>query len=176
VPGFFVDTSALAKLYHRELGSAYLERLLLNSGTRFWISRLSIVEMESVFAIKVRSGQLDISNLAIARRRLRADLAQKRIFVGPPTTEKHFAEARRLLAQYAVAEGLRTLDSQLAVALDLWQAGLVQTMLAADQRICRVARLGGCPAVDPQVPAQWLPYRHRRLRRSFTPNRPVAAH
>ena len=88
MPGFFVDTSALAKLYHRELGSTYLERLLLNSGTRFWISRLSIVEMESVFAIKVRSGQLDISNLAIARRRLRADLAQKRVFVAPPTTEE----------------------------------------------------------------------------------------
>ena len=82
------------KLYHKEVGSESLERILHQPNTRSLISRLSIVEMESVFAIKIRSGQLDIPNMEIARRRLRADLAQRRIFVGPPVEEKHFYRAR----------------------------------------------------------------------------------
>ena len=56
---FFLDTSALAKLYHKELGSDHLERVLQQSDNRLLISRLSIVEMEAVLAIKVRSGQLN---------------------------------------------------------------------------------------------------------------------
>jgi uncharacterized protein with PIN domain len=66
VANFFLDTSALAKLYHKEIGSDYLERVLQQPGACVLISPLSIVEMESVFAIKVRSGQLDNSGMAIA--------------------------------------------------------------------------------------------------------------
>ncbi len=123
---FFLDTSALAKLYHKEAGSDYLERVLEQPGERCLISRLSIVEMESVLAIKVRSGQLDNTGVEIARRRLRADIAQRRIRVAPPVEEKHFHGARKLLALYGVAEGLRTLDAlQLSIALDLQHAGLI---------------------------------------------------
>jgi hypothetical protein len=109
--------------------------------------------MESVFAIKIRSGQLDIPNMEIARRRLRADLAQRRILVGLPVEEKHFYPARRLLSQYGVAEGLRTLDAlELSIALDLHQAGPHHVIIAADQHLCRVAELYGCPAINPQLP------------------------
>ena len=76
---FFLDTSALAKLYHAEAGSDYVERLLQQPGNRLLISRLCLVEMESVFAIKVRSGDLNSVGLEIARRRLRADLSQRRV-------------------------------------------------------------------------------------------------
>jgi len=154
VATLFLDTSALAKLYHREVGSESLERVLHHPNTRTLISRLSIVEMESVCAIKIRSGQLDTPNMEIARRRLRADLAQRRILVGPPVEEKHFSRARRLLFQYGVAEGLRTLDAlQLSIALDLHQAGHITVIIAADRRLCRVAELSGCPAINPQVPS-----------------------
>jgi hypothetical protein len=56
VAGSFPDTSALAKLHHEELGSEYVERILNHSGSRGIVSGLSLVEMESVFAIKVRTG------------------------------------------------------------------------------------------------------------------------
>jgi PIN domain nuclease of toxin-antitoxin system len=41
VPGYFLDTSALAKLYHQESGSDYVERILNEHGSKGIISRLS---------------------------------------------------------------------------------------------------------------------------------------
>ena len=55
---YFLDTSALAKLYHQEAGSLHVERLIEQPGSTVIISRLSLIEMESVFAIKVRTGEL----------------------------------------------------------------------------------------------------------------------
>ena len=155
---FFVDTSALAKLYHKETGSDFLEHLIDQPGNRCVISRLSVVEMESVLAIKIRSGQLNNAGLEIARRRLRADIAQQRILVAPPVEERHFHGARRLLVLHGVGEGLRTLDAlQLSIALDLQHNGLVGVIIAADQRLCRVAELAGCHAIDPQAPPSLVP-------------------
>ncbi len=58
MPNYFLDTSALAKLYHRESGSEYMDWIVTESGSRSIISRLSIVEIESVLAIKVRTGEI----------------------------------------------------------------------------------------------------------------------
>lgn len=95
--GYFLDTSALAKLYHRELGSEYIERIVSQPGSNGIISRLSLVEFESVLAIKVRTGVLDITGQTTALRRFRADISRNRVVVGPPIEEKHFRAARRLL-------------------------------------------------------------------------------
>jgi len=48
LPKYFLDTSALAKLYHSEVGSEYMDRILKETGSQFVVSRLSIVQMESV--------------------------------------------------------------------------------------------------------------------------------
>ena len=52
LPGYFLDTSALTKRYHNENGSVYMDRILEQPGSRSVISNLSIVELESVLAIK----------------------------------------------------------------------------------------------------------------------------
>ena len=115
------------------------------------------MELESVLAIKVRTDEINQQDAEVARRCLRADLTQQRLFVGPPIHTHHYHAARILLAKYGVAEGLRTLDAlQLAIALDLKQAGQVDVMVTADHRLCRVASLAGCPAVNPQEPAPLL--------------------
>ena len=95
--GYFLDTSALAKLYHEELGSDYVESILNQPGSKGIVSRLSLVEMESVFAIKVRTGALDENGRSLALRRLRADIARDRLFVGPPIEPKHYRSAAKLL-------------------------------------------------------------------------------
>ena len=129
MPNYFLDTSALAKLYHRESGSEPMERILEERGSWSFISHLSIVEMESVLAIKRRTGEIGEPAMEIARRRFRADLAQRRLAVAPPMLERHFHAARKLLIQYGVPEGLRTLDAlQLAIALDLHQLGHVSVL------------------------------------------------
>ncbi|MBL8230385.1 MAG: type II toxin-antitoxin system VapC family toxin [Bryobacterales bacterium] len=157
MPNYFLDTSALAKRYHKESGSEYMDRILEQPGSRYLISHLSIVEMESVMAIKTRTGEIDDRALDIARRRFRADIARQRVFVSPPVHEHHFHSARRFLIQYGAAEGLRTLDAvQLAIALDLRHLGQVDVLVAADQRLCRVASMAGCSAVNPEKPGPVL--------------------
>jgi predicted nucleic acid-binding protein len=151
--GYFVDTSALAKLYHQEPGSDYVERILNRAGSRGIISRLSLVELESVLAIKVRTGVLGIAGQRIVLRRFRADIARDRMVVGPPIEEKHYRSAARLLRAHAVSVGLRTLDAlQLAVALDLHQSGWISVLVSSDHRMCAVATACGCSAVDPANP------------------------
>jgi hypothetical protein len=87
----FLDTSALAKLYHEEPGSEYVEHIVNLPGSKAIVSRLSLVEMESVFAIKVRTGALDENGRSLALRRLRADIARNRLVVGPPIEPRHIA-------------------------------------------------------------------------------------
>ena len=157
MPNYFLDTSALAKRYHKETGSEYMDRIVEQPGSRSLISHLSIVELESVLAIKTRTGEIDEQALEIARRRFRADLRRQRLLVAPPVQERHFHGARRLLIQYGVPEGLRTLDAlQLAIALDLRQFGQVEVLVAADQKLCRVASMAGCSAVNPEKPGPVL--------------------
>jgi predicted nucleic acid-binding protein len=97
---------------------------LISRASRCLISNLSIVELESVIAIKMRTGEIDQQSSEIARRRFRADLAQQRLLVAPPMHEGHFQSARKLLVRFGVSEALRTLDAlQLAMALDLMKMG-----------------------------------------------------
>ena len=85
---YFLDTSALAKLYHQEAGSDYIDRIVEQTASRSLISRLSIVEFESVLAIKTRTGEIEDAALQIARRRFRADLARQRLT--PPDSGASF--------------------------------------------------------------------------------------
>ena len=113
--------------------------------------------MESVLSIKARTGEIDERQVETARRCLRADLSQQRFLVALPIQPRHFHAARVLLVKYGPTEGLRTLDAlQVAIALDLKEAGQVSVLVAADQRLCRVATLAGCPAINPEHPSPTL--------------------
>ncbi len=48
--GHFFDTSALAKYYHREIGTDRVEQLLDQPASPVFISRLTAIEIQSVFA------------------------------------------------------------------------------------------------------------------------------
>jgi len=109
--------------------------------------------MESVLALKVRTREIDQQSLLIARRRLEADLGQRRFLVAA-INDEHFRTARRLLLKHGTVKALRTLDAlQLSVALVLKQAGLVTVLVAADQGLCRVAELEGFAVMNPEQPA-----------------------
>lgn len=109
--------------------------------------------MESVFAIKVRTGALDESGRSLVLRRLRADIARNRLIVGPPIETKHYRSAAKLLRLHGVSRGLRTLDAlQLAIALDMLEASWISVILSADKRFCEVAEACGIPAIDPAQP------------------------
>ncbi len=67
MPGYFLDTSALVKVYRKEMGSDLIDRLVVEPGSYRLISRLTIIEMESVLALKARTGEIDHESVLIAR-------------------------------------------------------------------------------------------------------------
>src|SRR5690242_7614467 len=60
---YFLDTSALAKLYHQEAGSEVIEQLAASPLNHLWIAELTEVEFHSVCLRKVREGQLTEENV-----------------------------------------------------------------------------------------------------------------
>ena len=59
--------------------------------------------MESVFALKARTGEIDQKAVLIARRRLEADLGHLRLLVAA-VNDEHFRGARQLLFKHGAVE------------------------------------------------------------------------
>lgn len=149
---YFFDSSALAKRYHPETGSAEVERLFAESGREIRISRLSFVETQSAFAMKVRSGFLTVEEAEMQRERLMADIASGEIEVRGMTAS-HFAGAEQLIARHGYTHRLRTLDAlQLAVAINLLSQGLLDKFVVADKVLVEVAALEGISVLNPETP------------------------
>ena len=152
MPHYFLDTSALAKLYRKEIGSDLVDRVVAEPDSRRLISRFTILEMESVLALKFRTGEIDAQSMLIARRRLEADLGSRRLLVAT-VSDDHLRGARQLLIHHGRTEALRGPDAlQLSVALGLKRAGLISVFVAADQKLCRVAIIEGFTTLNPEQP------------------------
>ena len=150
--GLFLDTSALAKLYHPEAGSSIVEGLVLRSSAAIFISRLAVVEARSVFAGKTRSGVITASAAVILRRRFLEDIANQ-VFRVIALTSDHYGEAGELIERHGTSLGLRSLDAlQLAVALSLHRAGVAESLVASDRVLCKAARAEGVQVIDPESP------------------------
>jgi predicted nucleic acid-binding protein len=145
----FIDTSALVKYYHPEDGTQAVTRLLEEPGTSDYLSRLSLVETVSAFAVKFRLGQIDDQGFDDLRRRFYHDISQGRFRVMPITTAR-YQEATQLIERH-VRIGLRTLDAiQLAVALALSHEGVIDQFVCADQRLCDTASAEGLSVTNPR--------------------------
>jgi predicted nucleic acid-binding protein len=98
MPGTFLDTSALVKHYHPEVGSAEVDRLWNDPVQTLFVSRLTALEIVSAFAGKVRTKEISVTDFATLRRCFFTDIANKRL-----TTIRllvlHFKEAERLLRE-----------------------------------------------------------------------------
>jgi predicted nucleic acid-binding protein len=55
---FFLDSSALIKLYHEEPGTERVEEIFATSETSLVVSELAAVELQSALARKVRTGEI----------------------------------------------------------------------------------------------------------------------
>ncbi|HXG22237.1 MAG TPA: type II toxin-antitoxin system VapC family toxin [Methylomirabilota bacterium] len=71
---YFVDTSALVKYYHPEVGSPRVIMISDDPGHLLFISRVGLVEIHSALARKVRTGELQGPAFQQAIRRFYADL------------------------------------------------------------------------------------------------------
>lgn len=149
---YFLDTSALGKNYHTEIGTTEIERLLKEPNSRHFISRLTLIEIQSVFAGKVRMGVITEADFQLLRRRFLTDVTKGQLYV-IRMTGFHYQEAERLLKKHATSRSLRTLDAlQLSVALDLRRRGMLDHFVCADRNFCIVAALEGLSVINPEQP------------------------
>lgn len=153
MPGNFLDTSALAKHYHTEVGSVAIDGLWNDDAQALFVSRLSILEIVSVFAGKSRAGLISPSDFDGLRRRFSADLTKTRRLTGVRVLVSHFKEAERLLREHGRVRRLRTVDAlQLAVAMDLRLEGVIGRFVASDKDLLEVARIEGLETLNPEHP------------------------
>jgi predicted nucleic acid-binding protein len=152
VAAYFFDSSSLAKFYHVEDGTAEVSRIVSDVSNLVVISGLTVVEMVSVFAIKVRTGFGTVDDGQACIRRFQDDVLFGK-FQLVSIEESHFASAARLLQQHAFDLRLRTLDAlQLAVAIKVKQRAKLDYFVAADKVLCQVAEREGLAVINPEQP------------------------
>jgi len=145
---YFIDTSALVKYDHAEDGTQEVTRLLEEPAARHYISRLSLVETVSAFAVKCRMRHIEEREFDAPRRRFYHDIGQGH-FRMLPVTAAGYQEATELIARH-VQRRLRTLDAlQLAVALALAHRGMIDRFVCADQLLCEAAMAEGLMVINP---------------------------
>lgn len=150
--GYFLDSSAVGKLYHGEVGSGVVEELVDQADSEAYISRLTVVEIQSVFAGKVRTGEISVDDVEAVRSRFLADLKSRKLKVAA-IPHAYFQGAELLIRQYGISLSLRTLDAlQLTAALDLHSRGLIQKFVASDRILCNVAVAVGLRVLNPEQP------------------------
>lgn len=148
--GHFFDSSALVKLYHTEDGTPAVDQIVGGSANVVRVSRLTMAELISAFAIKVRTRSINKEDADLFLRQFRQDVATGRLEVFS-IGESEFTIAELLVERYAFGSRLRTLDAlQLAVAIELRNQELVDHFVAADAILCEVARREGFSVINPE--------------------------
>lgn len=110
----YVDTSAFAKLYVNEAGSATFQLYAAKLGSA-WISRLSVVEFRSVLVRRVRTKLLTREDQVAARGLFETDIARG-LWDVVPVDDRHVVDAAALIDRLG-STPLRTLDAiHLAIA------------------------------------------------------------
>lgn len=133
---YFLDTSALVKLYHEERGSKEVERLAADLTVPLVVSEIARVEFHSAFARKVREGHLTDAAFQEVLACFREDLDHRYQVV--PVGAATFETAIGLLIEHGTTAPLRTLDAlQIASAKAVETSEL--TFVTADTKVVTVA-------------------------------------
>jgi predicted nucleic acid-binding protein len=150
--GNYFDTSALCRHYHWEPGSDVVEQVFSETTASRYVSWLTVLETQSAFALKVRTGEIDAKKLAVMRSLLKADITRQRLQV-VRVLKRHYDRADKLLQTHGSTIRLRTLDAlHLAIALDLESQGLAKSLVTADAAMAKVGVLEGLDVVNPLAP------------------------
>lgn len=135
---FFFDTSVLIKLYHEENGTAFLDQLLIEQQPIIVISDLSIIEMISALARKVRTQDITPETFEQVVNTFEKDVpAFERLTLDQAVQNRAIA----LLKKHSLEQGLRALDAlQLASALIGNEKTPLDKFIAADKTLVNVAK------------------------------------
>jgi predicted nucleic acid-binding protein len=146
-----VDTSALVKYYHPEVGSSRVIAIADDPSNVLFISRIGLVEIHAALARKIRTGELQAPAFQQALRRFYADL-HRRKFRLIRSVSGHERQAIRLLIRKGPLFPLRTLDA-LQLSAALWLKGQqLDYFLCADPKLCEAAEQEGLSVINPEEP------------------------
>jgi len=149
---YYFDTSALCRYYRTEPGTPKVESLIQEASATHILSWLTVLETQSAFALKVRTGEIVDADFSVLVKRLKADIATRRFLV-TRVLRRHFDRAERLIRQYGLKQRLRSLDAlHLAIALDLREDGHIDTVVSADTTLLDVCQKEGVAIVNPLAP------------------------
>lgn len=145
---YFLDTSALVKRYHQEVGTDIIDEIFGEEGKVLFISDLSIIEFHSAIALKVRTREISrdafFHLIGLFSNELDMGLYQiKRI------DEEEKQEAVKLLTNYGFDYALRTLDSLQLAAMESVGKEKLDWVVCADARFCELIRLDGFHVINP---------------------------
>ena len=146
MPSYFFDSSALAKRYIQEQGTAAVLVLFEKAG-RLVISRLAIVEVTSALVRRQRAGEMSARQFEVVFSALSADLRQRFevVDLGGPVTTRAVDLVR--------AHALRAADAlQLACALigrGERKEDSEFTFVSTDRELNAAAELEGLSILDP---------------------------
>jgi len=144
VKRYFLDTSALVKIYHREAGSEYCLELYSNQ-SHLIISELARVELHSAIFRKQREKQLNAKALKAVQQKFMYDCEGR--YEVLQVASLVYDEACGLLSRYATMYGLRTLDSlQLATFLNYCEKDL-DCFVCADKKLSAVVECEGIQTI-----------------------------
>jgi uncharacterized protein len=148
MPRYFLDSSALVKRYHPEVGTSFVESLFDQATNRFLISRLAIVELHSCFARLIRGQVLTEEIFRELIAQLNGDIVARRLTVAA-ISEVRLNGACAVLAATGLKHSLRTLDAiQLATALAAHGRSRLTAFVAADKQLLATAAVWGLPIIE----------------------------
>jgi len=149
---YYLDASALVKLYVAETGSAWLQSLIIpEAGHLLLTSRITLIEVASAIARRRREGYLPPPDYADALQALRYDALTRYSLIEVST------EVSNLAMDLVDRHPLRAYDAlQLASALLANQALCLTalsplTFLSSDNRLVSAARAEGLIAENPNL-------------------------
>ena len=145
---YFLDTSAVVKLYHQELGSEVVEEWAANLSRELWISELTRAEFHSVFVRKVREGQLSEEALQAVLESFHEDCLQR--FQLVPSVDDLVDRVITVLLNQRKQFPLRTLDAwQIAAAQAVPRTEV--TFVSADRKQLTVAATLFLRTINPEL-------------------------
>ncbi len=147
---FFLDTSAFLKLYHEEVGTAQMDEIFRQPENVLLISELTVVELHSSLARKVRTKEISPTAQAEALKNFGEDCTQR--FIVEPLHSLVIQNAKKLLLTYGNTKALRSLDALQLGAFLTAQAREALTFVCADERLVDVARVAGLQTLNPEYP------------------------
>ena len=146
---YFLDTSALVKRYHQEVGTDIIDEIFGEEGKVLFISDLSIIEFHSAIALKVRTREISrdafFHLIGLFSNELDMGLYQIRRI-----DEEEKQEAVKLLTNYGFDYALRTLDSLQLAAMESVGKEKLDWVVCADARFCEIIRLDGFHVINPE--------------------------